>query len=86
VKALFLSCTLKSSPEASNTESLPRVVAADIVVLAGPTWLGQSSSVAKQALERMDAMISESDEQQRPHNMRAVARALAANPIPAPPG
>jgi multimeric flavodoxin WrbA len=35
---------------------------ADIVVLAAPTWLGQPSSVIKGALERMDAMLSETDE------------------------
>lgn len=33
--------------------------ASDILIMATPTWLGQPSSVAKLALERMDAMISE---------------------------
>jgi multimeric flavodoxin WrbA len=33
--------------------------AADILVMATPTWLGQPSSVAKRALERMDALLSE---------------------------
>ncbi|MCW3039462.1 MAG: NADPH-dependent reductase [Solirubrobacterales bacterium] len=36
-----------------------KVLAADIVVFGSPTWLGQPSSVVKQALERMDALISE---------------------------
>jgi multimeric flavodoxin WrbA len=36
-----------------------RVVAADILIMATPTWLGQPSSVAKRALERMDALLSE---------------------------
>jgi multimeric flavodoxin WrbA len=36
-----------------------RILAADILVLATPTWLGQPSSVVKRALERMDAFISE---------------------------
>jgi multimeric flavodoxin WrbA len=36
-----------------------RIVAADILVVATPTWLGQPSSLAKRALERMDAMLSE---------------------------
>lgn len=31
----------------------------DILIMATPTWLGQPSSVAKLALERMDAMMSE---------------------------
>jgi multimeric flavodoxin WrbA len=103
MRALCLNCTLKRSPEPSNTESLAdvvlsalrdegvetdeirlvdhqidpgvvseavtdgdqwpaireQVIAADILVMATPTWLGQPSSVAKRALERMDAMLSE---------------------------
>ncbi len=43
-----------------------RLLAADILVLATPTWLGQPSSVVKRALERMDAMLSETDDQERP--------------------
>jgi multimeric flavodoxin WrbA len=102
MRALFLNCTLKASPERSNTDALLDVVAdamrrddvavdvvriadhdvkpgvtndegngdewpailsqvraADILVIATPTWLGQPSSVAKRVLERMDALISE---------------------------
>ena len=105
MRALILNCTLKSSPEPSNTEALLNVVAAairhhevevdvlriadfdvkpgvtddegdgdewpqilelvrnaEILVVATPTWLGQPSSVAKRVLERMDALISETDE------------------------
>jgi multimeric flavodoxin WrbA len=36
-----------------------RILAADILVVATPTWLGQPSSIAKRALERMDAFLSE---------------------------
>lgn len=36
-----------------------KVGAAEILVIATPTWLGQPSSVAKRVLERMDAMLSE---------------------------
>jgi multimeric flavodoxin WrbA len=36
-----------------------QVVAADILIMATPTWMGQPSSVAKRALERMDALVSE---------------------------
>jgi multimeric flavodoxin WrbA len=59
-----------------------KVLGAEILVVASPTWLGMMSSVAKRVLERMDAMLSETDDQDRP----AVARALQANPIPAPAG
>jgi multimeric flavodoxin WrbA len=43
-----------------------RLLAAEILVLAGPTWLGQPSSVAKRVLERMDAMLSETRDDGRP--------------------
>jgi multimeric flavodoxin WrbA len=103
MKATCLVCTLKRSPEPSNSESLAevvldalraegvetdvirladhqidpgvvsdavsdgdewpaireRVLAAEILIVALPTWLGQPSSVSKRALERMDAFISE---------------------------
>ena len=106
MKALALNCTLKRSPEASNTGSLAsvvtdalreqgvetdeirladhviepgvvsepvtdadewpaireRILAAEILIVATPTWLGQPSSIAKRALERMDAMLSETAE------------------------
>ena len=39
-----------------------RLVSSEILVIATPTWLGQPASVAKRVLERMDAMISETDE------------------------
>jgi hypothetical protein len=39
-----------------------RVLAAEILVVATPTWLGQPSSVSKRALERMDALLSETRE------------------------
>jgi multimeric flavodoxin WrbA len=38
----------------------------EILVVATPTWVGHPSSVAQRMLERMDAMISEQDEQGRP--------------------
>jgi multimeric flavodoxin WrbA len=41
---------------------LDRVRAADVLVIATPTWLGQPSSVAKRVLERMDALITETDD------------------------
>jgi multimeric flavodoxin WrbA len=43
-----------------------RILAADILVIATPTWLGQPSSISKRALERMDAFLSESKDDGRP--------------------
>jgi multimeric flavodoxin WrbA len=116
VNALFLNCTLKPSPETSNSEALAKLVAAalqdegvetefvrltdhrikpgvesdmgdedewpairerilgaEILVFATPTWLGQPSSVSKLALERMDAMLSETDDDGRPVAYNRVA-------------
>ncbi|ASW09503.1 MULTISPECIES: NAD(P)H-dependent oxidoreductase [unclassified Rhizobium] len=41
------------------------ILAADILIFGTPIWMGQPSSVAKRALERMDAFLSETDEQHR---------------------
>lgn len=107
--ALTLNCTLKATPERSNTEALARVfmdalenhgvktdivrvadhniragvssdegdgdewpdlrgriLAAEILVFATPTWLARPSSIAQRVLERMDAMLSETDDHKRP--------------------
>ena len=100
IRALFINCTLKRSPELSNTEGLvsasralmerhgvvteslrlvdldvasgvwpdmtehgwlsddwpsvqKKVFAADILLLAGPIWLGDNSSVMKRCIERL---------------------------------
>ncbi|HEX2895533.1 MAG TPA: NAD(P)H-dependent oxidoreductase [Marmoricola sp.] len=42
-----------------------QLLAADILLIATPIWLGQPSSVCKQVLERLDAEISETDDQGR---------------------
>ncbi|WGM39613.1 flavodoxin family protein [Caulobacter sp. NIBR1757] len=42
-----------------------KILAADILILGGPIWMGQPSSVAKRVLERLDAFLSETDEQGR---------------------
>ncbi len=116
LKAVFLNCTLKPSPQDSNTEALARVVAealesdgiatefvrvvdhdvrpgvtsdegdgdawpairqklvdAQILVMATPTWLGKPSSIAQRVLERMDAMLSEQDDDGRPVAYNRVA-------------
>ena len=39
-----------------------RVLAADILVIDLPIWLGQPSSVAKRVLERMDTFLDEKDD------------------------
>jgi multimeric flavodoxin WrbA len=108
--ALFVNCTLKRSPEVSNTEGLidrsralmeaagartslvravdhdiatgvwpdmtehgwesdqwpvlySQVMDADILVLCGPIWLGDNSSVMKQVIERLYACSSLLNEQ-----------------------
>jgi multimeric flavodoxin WrbA len=109
MKALIVNCTLKASPDRSNTEALAQVVVdklraeavevdevravvkailpgvesdlgagdewpairqaivgAEILVIATPTWLARPSSVAQRVLERLDAMISETDDYGRP--------------------
>jgi multimeric flavodoxin WrbA len=109
MRALVINCTLKSSPERSNTAALADVVAealrqedvevsevravdhsilpgveselgegddwpgirtrileSEVLVFATPTWLGRPSSIAQRVLERMDAMIAETDEDGRP--------------------
>jgi multimeric flavodoxin WrbA len=116
MRAIALNCTLKRSPEPSNTDVLTnivlralereavetelvrvvdhaippgvssdegdgdgwpairrRILAAEILVMASPTWLGQPSSIAKRVLERMDAMLSETDEDGRPVAYNRVA-------------
>ncbi|WP_430790547.1 flavodoxin family protein [Actinoplanes sp. G11-F43] len=43
-----------------------KILAAHILVIAAPIWLGQPSSVCKMVLERLDAELSETDGQGRP--------------------
>ena len=40
-----------------------KILAANILVLATPIWMGQPSSVVKRILERMDAFLGEIDKQ-----------------------
>ncbi|MGI8755582.1 MAG: flavodoxin family protein [Acidimicrobiales bacterium] len=42
-----------------------RILDAQILVMGTPIWLGAPSSVARKALERMDAFLGEEDEQGR---------------------
>jgi len=116
MRAVVLNCTLKKSPEQSNTDLLAQVVidelakkdvevttfrladhdippgvvtdlgdgdewpriheellGAEILVFATPTWVGRPSSLAQRALERMDAMLSETDDDDRPVAYNRVA-------------
>ena len=50
-----------------------RVLDAEILLFATPTWLGRPSSIAQRVLERMDAMLSETDEEERPVAFNHVA-------------
>jgi multimeric flavodoxin WrbA len=43
-----------------------KVMAADILLVSTPTWVGHMSSVAQRALERLDAELSETDDSGRP--------------------
>jgi multimeric flavodoxin WrbA len=109
LRALLIGCTLKPSPEVSNTEGLmnvcreilesegvtvdsfravdhdiapgvspdmrdhghdtdawpdlfPRVLAADILILGTPIWLGERSSVCSRVIERLYGMSGELNE------------------------
>jgi multimeric flavodoxin WrbA len=42
-----------------------RMLASDILVVATPIWLGQPSAVCKMVLERLDAELSETDDEGR---------------------
>lgn len=49
------------------------IVSSEILVVATPTWVGKPSSLAQQVLERMDAMLSETDDEGRPIAYNRVA-------------
>ncbi|MFE4378787.1 flavodoxin family protein [Streptomyces cyaneofuscatus] len=50
-----------------------KVLAADILLIATPIWLGHPSSVCQRVLERLNAESSETDDQGRPHIYGKVA-------------
>ncbi|MEV0584682.1 NAD(P)H-dependent oxidoreductase [Nonomuraea sp. NPDC050310] len=50
-----------------------KLLASEILVVATPTWVGHPSSLAQRMLERMDAMISETDDAGRPVAYNRVA-------------
>ena len=57
-----------------------KILAADILILGTPIWMGQAGSVAKRALERMDAFLSETDAQGRmPSYSKGAVAAIVGN-------
>lgn len=57
-----------------------QILEADILVFGTPIWLGQLPSTAKRVLERMDAFLSETDDQGRmPSTGKVVAVAVVGN-------
>ena len=57
-----------------------KILAHDILIFAGPIWLGQISSVAKRVLERMDAFLSETDDKGRmPSYGKVAVAAIVGN-------
>lgn len=57
-----------------------KILAHDILILGGPIWMGQISSVAKRVLERLDAFLSETDEAGRmPSYSKVAVAAIVGN-------
>ena len=52
-----------------------KVLEADVLVVVTPIWMGQPSSVCKMVLERLDAELSETDDEGRPVMFGKVAGA-----------
>lgn len=50
-----------------------KILESRILILASPTWLGRPSSLAQRVLERMDAMLAETDDAGRPVAYNRVA-------------
>jgi multimeric flavodoxin WrbA len=50
-----------------------KLVSSEILVIATPTWTGHPSSLAQRVIERMDEMLSETDDEDRPIAYNRVA-------------
>ena len=50
-----------------------KLLAADVLLMVVPTWVGQASSIAMRVLERLDAEISETDDSGQPTMFGKVA-------------
>lgn len=57
-----------------------KILAHDILIFGGPIWMGQVGSVGKRVLERMDAFLSETDDQGRmPSYSKVAIAAIVGN-------
>ena len=57
-----------------------KILAHDILVFGGPVWMGQIGSIAKRVLERMDAFLSETDDEGRmPSYSKVAVAAIVGN-------
>ena len=57
-----------------------KLLAADILILGTPIWMGQMGSVAKKVLERMNAFLSETDDMGRlPSTGKVAIAAIVGN-------
>jgi multimeric flavodoxin WrbA len=57
-----------------------KILAHDILIFGGPIWMGQIGSVAKRVLERLDAFLSETDDQGRmPSYSKVAVAAIVGN-------
>src|SRR3546814_17820260 len=62
-----------------------QILTADILVFGTPVWLAQPSRIAKRVLERMDAFLSETDDQGRmPSYSKVAVVAIVGNEDGAP--
>jgi multimeric flavodoxin WrbA len=50
-----------------------KLISSEILVIATPTWFGRPSSLAQRVIERMDEMLSETDDEGRPIAYNRVA-------------
>jgi multimeric flavodoxin WrbA len=59
---------------------LAKILAADILILGTPIWMGQAGSVAKRVMERMDAFLEETDDKGRmPSYSKVAVTAIVGN-------
>jgi multimeric flavodoxin WrbA len=65
--------TSNEGPGDEWPEIRAKILDANILVIGTPIWLGQPSSVAKRALERMDAFLEETDNRGRMVSLGRVA-------------
>src|ERR1700710_3136304 len=57
-----------------------KILAQDILIFAGPIWMGQVGSIAKRVMERMDAFLSETDARGRmPSYSKVAVAAIVGN-------